>query len=400
MKVEEQISQRETPIEIKHALYKEFHRLPLEMNKIVCSNFHGKGYGCNPKYIVKELLNLSEDLDIVWLVNKDYKLPAGIRSVKFNSKEAFREIATARVLIDNQLKFSGFLKRKDQFYINTWHGAIPLKKIGYDNPDNVGSKKYKERAKMNFSHIDLMPSNSQFCTDMLRRTFRYKGLVLEKGCPRNDLFFASRTTFLNKVRKKFSIPEDKKILLYAPTFRKDKALDTYQLEYQSLLNHLGDDWIILIRLHPHLQKKSNQLVEYTDQIINASAYADMQELMAAADILVTDYSNIMFEFMLTGRPCLLYATDIEEYRKDRDYYFDIYNLPFPITTTTPQLADAILQFDTQKYMANCDAFRKQVGLCETGTASKEIATLILGMTANPKFKLKKELRHMGKYSDC
>ena len=392
LKPGEPYSQKNTPAKITRAMYREYHQLPVQMNKVVCSNFHGKGFGCNPKYIVKELLNLTCDLDVVWLGGKPGSVPERVRCVPFNSEEAIREIATARVLIDNQMKFTGFVKRPDQFYINTWHGAIPLKKIGFDNPSTQERGGYYNRVQANFPYIDLMPSNSKFCTDMLRRAFRYNGPVLEQGCPRNDLFLHDQTKLREKIHKRYNIPMDKKIALYAPTFRAGKSLDAYQLDYQAFLKQMGPDWTLLIRLHPHVQKQAKDLTVYTSRIINASAYADMQELMAASDILITDYSNIMFEFMLTGRPCFLYATDIEEYREQRDYYFDIYHLPFPVATTTESLTDAIQNLDPDTYHSKCDAFAQEIQLHETGQAALKMACLIYRMTVDPRFDLEAEVQ--------
>lgn len=386
---EQQINQRISPKRVKNNLYREYHMLPIQMNKVVCSNFHGKGYGCNPKYIVEELRKKDKQLDIVWLVSGDYNFPEGVRTVPFNSSEAIREIATARVLIDNQMKFEGFLKRADQFFIDTWHGAIPLKQIGYDNKFNRGSIKYYKRAHMNFSNIDLITSNSKFCTDMFRRSFRYHGLILEKGCPRNDLFVHEQSKYKNKVCKDLNLPVAKKFILYAPTFRTGKSMEAYQMDYKRVLEQLGEEWIMLIRLHPQLQNKAKKL-KYTERIINATFYPDMQELMAASDILVTDYSNIMFEFALTKRPCYIFATDIEEYRKERDYYFEINNLPFPIATTSDELITAIQEFDEAQYLDKFNEFQREVQMNETGLASEYVANLIVEMTTNPEYDLQAE----------
>lgn len=393
MAEQQKINQRTSKKRVKNKLYREFHKLPIQMNKVVCSNFHGKGYGCNPKYIAEELRKKDSQLDIVWLVSGDYDFPEGIRTVPFNSIEAIREMATARVLIDNQMKFIGFLKRPDQFFIDTWHGAIPLKKIGYDNKYNRGSVKYFMRAHLNFSKIDLMTSNSKFCTDMFRRSFRYHGLIVEKGYPRNDLFLREQSEYKNKVCQKMNLPVDKKLILYAPTFRTGKSMEAYQMDYEKVLEQLGDDWLMLIRLHPQLQNKSKNLT-YTERIINATLYPDMQELMAASDILVTDYSNIMFEFALTKRPCYIYATDIEAYRKERDYYFDIYDLPFSIATTSDELITAIQEFDEPKYLDKFSEFQQEVKMNETGYASEQVADLIIGMTTDPDYNLRAEVQKM------
>lgn len=368
-------------------LYLKYHKEPVQQNKIVFSNFHGAGFGCNPKYIALALLEQkTENLDLVWLSrNQDIEvLPEGIRTVLFHSREAIHEIATARVLVENQMKFPGFVKRKDQFLVQAWHGAIPLKKLAMDNPNNMFSRKYKTRLSENMEQTDLILSNSNFCTKMFRRGFEYTGYILKEGAPRNDLFLKDMTSFKEQICDMLHISHEKKLMLYAPTFRNEKSLDAYQLDYNQILQQLGEDWVILIRLHPHVQKKAG-FITYNEQIINASVVPDMQQLLAAVDLLVTDYSNIMFEYMLTKRPCILYASDVEEYRKERDYYFEISALPFPLTTTTDELLHAITVFDQESYEQKIEAFKKKVGLHETGQAAEKTAQIILQMIEEQEF---------------
>ncbi|MBU5429191.1 CDP-glycerol glycerophosphotransferase family protein [Kineothrix sp. MSJ-39] len=374
------------PEEIE-ALYQEYHKEPVQQNKIVFSNFHGAGFGCNPKYIALALLEQkTENLDLVWLSrNPDTEvLPEGMRTVFFHSREAIREIATARVLVENQMKFPGFVKRKDQFLVQAWHGAIPLKKLAMDNPKNRFDREYATRLDTNMKQTDLILSNSNFCTDMFRRGFEYTGYILKEGAPRNDLFLKDMASFKEQICDMLHIPYEKKLFLYAPTFREGNGLDTYQIDYNKILEQLGEDWVILIRLHPHIQKKAG-FITYHERIINASVVPDMQQLLAAVDLLVTDYSNIMFEYMLTKRPCILYATDVEEYRKERDYYFEIDALPFPLTTTTDELVHAITVFDQESYEQKIEAFKKKVGLHETGQAAEKTAQIILQMIKEQDF---------------
>lgn len=392
------INQKSSPRKVKYELYCKYHREALEMKKIVCSNFHGSPYGCNPKYIVEELLKQDNSLDIVWLIDNEsgYVFPNGVRTVPFNSEQAIKEIATARVLIDNQMKFLGFLKRSDQFFVQTWHGGIPLKKIGFDNPSNRGKSDYAERVFINFGMVDLMISNSKFCTDMYRRTFGYRGKVIEKGFPRNDLL-KRKISLKQKVYEKYNIDIDKKCILYAPTFRDNKKMDAYKMDYNKVLKELGDEWVLMIRLHPHFRKRAGELTSYTDKIMNVSEYDDMQELMAASDILVTDYSNIMFEFALTGKPCVLYATDVEEYRKKRDYYFKVTDLPFPLTTSTEQLIECIKNFNYRIYKKKWRKFMKSVQMKETGKAAKYVADIIMRMVSDKKYLIEKEKIHLKSY---
>lgn len=384
------LGQKATPKEDLNALYREFHKLPMEQKKIVFSNFHGKGFGCNPKYIALELLKRNREeklgLDLVWFNDGKDTFPEGIRTVPYNSEQAIREMATARILVDNQMKFTGFLKRPDQFFIETWHGAIPLKKLGMDNLSNIISKSYCERMHNNFDAVDLLLSNSSFCTHMFRRAYAYEGYVLEKGCPRNDILTKDPALFKEDVCKMLGVDPDKKLMLYAPTFRADKSLKAYQMDYEKVAQAMGDDWVLLIRLHPHIQKLARNL-SYNERVVNASTVPDMQVLMAATDILLTDYSNIMFEFMASGRPCFLYATDIEEYRKERDYYFDLEKLPFSIAQTTDELITHIHNFDEIKYREKVQAFSKEVGLNESGHAAEAATAIIVDMIKQPDYDL-------------
>lgn len=386
------LGQKATPKEDLNALYRKFHKLPMEQKKIVFSNFHGKGFGCNPKYIALELLKRNKEenlgLDLVWFNDGKDTFPEGIRTVPYNSEQAVREMATARILVDNQMKFTGFLKRPDQFFIETWHGAIPLKKLGMDNPPNIISKSYCERMHNNFDAVDLLLSNSSFCTHMFRRGFAYEGYILEKGCPRNDILTKDPALFKEDVCKMLGVDPAKKLMLYAPTFRADKSLKAYQMDYEKVAQAMGEDWVLLIRLHPHIQKLAKNL-SYNERIVNASTVPDMQVLMAATDILITDYSNIMFEFMASGRPCFLYATDIEEYRKERDYYFDLEKLPFSIAQTTDELIGHIHDFDEKLYREKVQEFSKEVGLNESGHAAEAVASIMVDMIKQPDYDLAK-----------
>ena len=386
-----QITQNKTPEAELNALYDEFHKLPIQRNKIVCDNFHGLGYGCNPKYIVEALLSLGKNLDIVWLTNGEAELPRGVRVVPYHSEEAIREIATAQVLIDNVMKFHGFKKRPDQYYIQTWHGDLPLKKIGFDNPANVGSGKYSKRVSINFKNTDLVITGSRFSTEMFRRSFHYEGEILECGMPRDGVLLHTPTSLREDVCKYYHVSVDKKILLYAPTYRDKGNMTQFTLDYQRVLDQLGDEYVMLLRLHPRMAKYAKSLT-YTNRLINASDYPDMQELMAVSDIMITDYSAVMFNFAMTGRPVYLFATDVEEYRKQRDYYFDIYDLPFPLATTTENLIQNLLSVDIDTYEKKLDQFWDEIGLRKNSNAAQLIANLIVKMTHKKNFDIKLEVQ--------
>lgn len=353
---------------------------PIKEDKIVFCTVRGKRYGDNPLYISEELKKRKKEYDIVWLLNKELKkeLPKDIRFVKYNYFTEVYHLATAKVWVDTNMKFCGVLKRRGQLYVQTWHGSYGIKKIAKDLEEKlplIDRRYYDYNAKI----IDLMVSNSKKTTEIYRRAFGYEGEMLQIGSPRNDIFFGSSSENITKVKKYFDIAEQK-VVLYAPTFRKGYSTDELNLDYEKLLQALsiryGGEWILLIRLHPYNLKESETWIKYSSTMKNASVYPNMEDLLVTADILVTDYSSCMFDFVTTGKCCFLYATDVEEYRNDRDYYFDIKELPFPLAENNEQLEKNILNFNEEIYQKKLNELFEQVGLCETGHASEKVADYI------------------------
>ena len=157
-------------------IYYLFSIFPIKKNKIVVMNYFGRGYGDNPKYICEELLKTSTNLDIVWLVYGDLEknsLPGKIRAVKVKTLKSVYEQTTAKVWIDNSRKQSYVYKRKNQFYIQTWHGGIPLKKIEFDCEKQFALG-YINNMKNDNKMINLIISNSEYSNKLYRKTFRYK----------------------------------------------------------------------------------------------------------------------------------------------------------------------------------------------------------------------------------
>ena len=132
-----------------------------------------------------------------------------------------------------------------------------------------------------------------------------------------------------------------------------------------------------MRLHPNIVDKCSNIKFDNNQIINATFYPDMQELLAGADIVISDYSSLMFDFALSRKPCFQFATDIEQYKMDRNFYFEIDNLPFPLCRSNSELKDTILSFNIESYREKIDAFFAKVGMIEEGNASKNCAKWII-----------------------
>lgn len=362
-------------------LFYLFRLFPVKQNKIVFCNYVGKGYGCNPKYIAEEILKRKKEWDLVWLTDfPEETFPEEIRAVKYESVKAIYELATAKVWVDNQRKLPRYKKRTSQYFIETWHGGGgPMKKIGADNPRNFNNKPYEKTSKHMDRIADLMISNSTCCTRIYRSAFHFTGEILECGYPRNDILVNEHSHLREKVYHYFKLPLSYKTVLYAPTYRNGRGLEAYQLEISNLVSTLekrfGGEWRALLRLHPSLSKEAKE-TNWGDKVLNASFYSDMQELLAACDVLISDYSSVISEFALTGNPIFLYATDVQEYAVERDFYVDYYKLPFSIAEDNEQLSHNILSFEPSEYEKRVRDYLVDVGMKDFGRAAKDVVNRI------------------------
>jgi len=363
-------------------LYYIFRLFPIQKNKIFIQNFNGKGYGDNPKYIVEEILQRRLNYVIVWAVRPGFlhDFPTVVKTVPYKSIRAIYEEATAKIWIDNCRKQLYVRKRKEQYYIQTWHGTACVKKIEKDAEQKL-SDYYVRQAKYDSSLINLFLSASKFYSQLYRSAFWYNGDIFECGSPRADILINPARNIKDKVQNFFNINSNTRIILYAPTFRNNFAIDIYKINYEQILNSLREKtketWIFLLRLHPGISEKSDFFV-YAKTVLNASNYSDMQELLLASDILITDYSGCMSDFSLMKKPVFLYINDYEEYKKEeRALYFDLFSLPFPCAVTTSELIENIIHFDNEKYLSSLNEYFQKVGIFRDGNASEKIVNRLI-----------------------
>ena len=361
---------------LRHKAYLAYCRKkPLQKNKILMWSDNFKSFGCSPKYIALYLAeHFPGKYDLVWVLERDRPvpqgMPEGIRIVRYFSMDYLKEIATAKVIICNHrtTQYHYFKKRKGQFYIQTWHSSLRLKKIEGDAPD-LG-KKYIDQARQDSTKIDLLLSGCGFSSDIFRRAFWYNGELFEHGTPRCDNFFGDNKKVREKVFSFYGIPENRKLALYAPTFRKDKKASLYGMDFAMLGAKLGSDWVMGCRLHPNITAEIRD-----DHCISMSRYPDMQELLIACDLLITDYSSSMFDMAVAGKRCALFLPDLEQYKaQERGLYFDIEALPFPRAQTMEELCSCVTDFE--EYESRCNAFLKEIGSFEDGNAAASLAKRI------------------------
>ena len=359
----------------------------IERNKIVIDNFGGRGFGDNPKYIVEALLQKDrENLDIVWLVN-DTKLemPKGVRKVKYNSVASIKELSTAKIWIDNIKNATKPLKKKNQYYIQTWHGGIGLKAVERQVEDQLNSK-YVKKAKKDAAQTDLMLSDSTWTTEIFKKWFWYDGIIKKTGFPRNDILVKNNESLRDKIYLYFNIDKQNKIILYAPTFRQSADFNTCKVDFKKILDAVNrkfaGEYVVLIRLHPNtfqqLSKENKKLYDFNKQIINASIYPDMQELLAVSDILITDYSSCMFDGMIGKKKVFLLMKDFHEYiAQERRLLFNIEKLPFKTAFSDNDLVNVINHFDNDAYFTDLNNFQNELDVYEMGTAGDKVADIVI-----------------------
>lgn len=342
---------------------------PIQKNKIVFLNYDGKGYGDNPKYIAEEIVRQNLPWEMVWLARDNFYVPSNIKKVNIDGFAAFYALSTAKVIISNCKCNIPFFyitrKKKDQYYLQTWHGDFGPKYIEKEIEDTF-SPDYIATSKADSAATDAILSGSEFFSKVLSESFWLPENceIWESGVPRNDIYFKG-DELRNKLKQEFGFSIDDRILLYAPTFRDDFDLSCYNIDFERLMKALPKIatgmWKVVVRLHPNVSSNAD-LFCYNENIIDGSAYSDQQELCMISDCLITDYSSIMSDFMLMKKPVFLYATDLEKYsskamgRGLRDFYFE---LPFSLSRNQEELERDISQFSKEAYAKALRSFMQK-----------------------------------------
>lgn len=368
---------------------------PVDKNKIVFWTFEGsRGFCCNPRYIAEEVLkrnkNNNNHCKLVWLVDDvTLQFPKEIIKVKNSLWNRVYQLSTAKCWVGNSRTLYGTKKRKGQVYIQTWHGTICIKPIGKYRGNLFPPIAYLV-SQADSQLTDYVLSGSAWCDDHYRDGLVYNGTIIRTGTPRCDVLINNRNEMRSKIRKMYGVPKDGNILLYAPTFRggsqwtrrtvekEEPTINLGKLLY-SLEQRFGGQWFIFVRLHPQLAA-NNQHYEIEDslnKVFDVTDHSDMNELIAASDAFISDYSSAIFEAALLTIPCFIYADDLEEYIKSRgDLFFDMYELPFPIAMNMESLIRNIIEFNRELYVRNLHNFMSEQNVTEDGHASENVVDLL------------------------
>ena len=359
------------------SMIEKYQKLPLEWNKVLCINNFGKGYGSNVKYIVEELRKMDPELDIVWAIDSNYKMPKGIRTVPYGSDDFFREMATARVIVDNKLKPLGFKKRKKQFLVTAPQGNLRLLKTGLDNADFAKNADYAELIKKNAKLSDIIAVNSSAAEKFFTGAYGSKSYCMKVGTPQCDSYFAERDSLRIKAREMLKIPADVNLCVWAPFYRSGDYSAKNAPDFEKLLSSLKGKWAILVNQHPHAKKA---VLPANKNIIDITQFDDSQCFIAASDMLITDYSSLMFEYLQSGNPCFLFAPDLDEFCAKNEFYYSLDELPFPVSRSTEELISSIRFFKPGEYSKKAKSFIEKNRVSEKGNASAKLAMTVSRMT--------------------
>lgn len=356
---------------------------PVERNKILYFPTNGHYY-CNLKYIDKELEKYGNQFSRIWISkeNRDPSYPESITYFNYRSFHFLYHFFTSKVVIFNDGLPSWLFKRSGQIFINTWHGGGAYKKIDavYKNLPDINEKR---RRKKIWDSVDYIISSCKKFTEVFQEDTGIMARALEIGMPRNDIFFNGKLNIEvnKKIKQTYGIRNEVGIVLYAPTFR-DNGIKL-DLNVEELLNSLykrfQKKFVLFVRAHPHVSKNIFDSLDSNTNAIDVSSYSDMQELLVAADVLITDYSSSIWDFSFTGKPCFIYANDLDEYRKERNFHTPIETWPFPLSKDNKELQSNILHFDTScdtSYAEALSQHHKDLGSFENGDASRKVCRLI------------------------
>ena len=363
-----------------------FRRRTVERNKVLFACFTGN-CSCNPKAIARELARRRPDVDIVWLMDeRSWRATGGQpdtgRAVRRWTRQAYVDLATAKVLVENTHMFvtrGNPPKRPGQFYMNTWHGSLGIKRI------DVDWNKADDFRSTNVKALDAVPVNSEFEEKVFASSPLAPAPRFRIGHRRNDVFFLDegvKSEIRRKVTSALGIPDGTKFALFAPTFR-DNALAEGACMYDfaawkgALEKRFGGAWSIAMRLHPmDAISLSEGLISLPQGVVNATDYGDIQELLVAADAGITDYSSWIYDYLLGGRPGFIFAPDKSQYDNLRGFYYPLESTPFPVAETNEEMCAKIEAFDEAKFARDVASFIADKGCMDDGNASSRAVDLI------------------------
>ena len=359
--------------------------------------FSGRGYSDSPKAMYEYMLAAPEykDFRFIWSFKEPEKYEDLLRNdrtqiVKFRSKADNKALRKAKYWISNYRMLDYQHPRKGQVYLQCWHGT-PLKRLGYDiiDSDNAMNSlsEIREKYRTDAKKFSWLLSPSPFATDKFATAWNLRATgqehkIIEEGYPRNDRLISFAAEECEAIRKQLGV-DDKKVILYAPTWRDNQHTSgqgyTYKTEvdFDRLQKELGEEYVILFRAH-YLVANSFDFARYGGFVRDVSSYGDINDLYIASDLLVTDYSSVFFDYANLERPIIFYMYDLEQYANEmRGFYLSLDELPGPVVKDEDALIAEIKAADKWTADEKYRCFKERFNPYEDGNSSERVLRKVI-----------------------
>ncbi|QUW21223.1 CDP-glycerol glycerophosphotransferase family protein [Sporosarcina sp. Marseille-Q4063] len=365
---------------------------PKNKRLMVFESFHGKQYSDSPRAIYEYMQKHHPNYKLVWSIDKNsVKLfeSFDVPYVRRFTLKWFFTKPRAQFWINNVRLPKWMPKPRGTVYLQTWHGT-PLKKLGLDIEEvhmpGTSTNIYRNNIINESNSWTCLVSPNSYSSEIFKRAFKFNGEIIESGYPRNDILYNAEPSQVQEIKEKVGISGNKKVILYAPTWRDDDFYKvgqykfTFQFELDKMKERFGDEFVLLTRMH-YLVAESFDFRAHGDFIKDVSSYPDIAELYLVSDILITDYSSVFFDYANLNRPVIFYMYDLEVYRdRLRGFYFDIEkDAPGPIVENEEELFDAI-EYASKNGHASPESFEKfcnRFCYLEDGKATKRVVETLL-----------------------
>ena len=362
-----------------------FNKMKLKENWVVFESFMGRNCSGQPKYVYKYLQEAYGDkYKCIWVVDrKGVEIPGKHKTCKRFSLKYYYYMNRSKYWVNNMRQPLSIPRREETVMLATWHGT-PLKRLVFDMDDvHSANPRYKDIVFKQTRAWDYLLSDNPFSTERFQSCFRFeKEKILEYGYPANDPMYApDREEQAAKIKEKLGIPKDKKVILYAPTWRDDQFYEAGQygfeldLDVNRLQEEFGDEYVLLLRLHYFIVDQLD-LSKYGDFTVDGSSYDDITDLYLISDMLITDYSSVFFDYANLKRPVLYYTYDLDKYRDVlRGFYLDMEkDLPGPLLLTNDEVVDAIKNIDKikEQYKDRYEEFYNRFCCVDDGHAAQRV----------------------------
>ncbi len=370
--------------------------LPADSRLIVFESFLGKQYSCNPRAIYEYLKENHPEYKMYWSIDPRYASSFEGKGLNVVNRFSFQWLflmARAKFWVSNSRLPLWIPKPNHTVYLQTWHGT-PLKRLAADMEEvhmpGTDTQSYKRNFLAESSRWDYLISPNRYSTEIFRRAFAFEKTMLETGYPRNDILYTVNTSSnIAEIKSRLKLPKDKKIILYAPTWRDNEFYDTGKYKFNLKLDlarmeeELGDDYIILLRMH-YLIAENLDLSPFKGFAFDTSQHEDIRELYLVADLLITDYSSVFFDYANLQRPMIFFVYDIESYRDQlRGFYFEFeQDAPGPLVKTTQDVINEIKRYETNGYELpdHFNEFHQKFCYLEDGNSTKRVVENCFNLT--------------------